>query len=157
MVLNKNDIINGKDAYKDVHIKSLDGEIRLRPITSREWQTIQEVESKGLGKFRISPNMNAKNPADMVQAVKGEIDLGKLSKHSFNAKVKTLVYSMSYGDEKWNEDEITKNLTPLNIDEIYNATLKISGIPVTEDQATHIKGELEKFPGNSGGSADSPE
>lgn len=152
MVLSKKEIQGGIKATSDVHIPSLGGEVRIRPISSREWQQVQEIESKAFGKIQ-SGNMNvnprAKKEAmskEVMQNLKMDMDLAKLTRSEYDAKVKCLTFGLSVeGGEQWSEQDVHK-LAMVTVDEIYNEILEISGIPETSQAAKQLKGELESFP-----------
>jgi hypothetical protein len=152
LVLSKKEIQGGIKATSDVHIPSLNGEVRIRPISSREWQQVQEIESKAFGKIQtggMNVNPRAKKEAmgqEVMKNLNMNMDLAKLSKSEYDAKVKCLTYGLSILDgEKWTEQDVHE-LAMITVDEIYSEILAISGIPETSQAAKQLKGELESFP-----------
>lgn len=140
MVLAISEILNGKDDYQEYHIDALGGEICLRPLTTGEWDKIDEIRQKDLGDYTI----NEKTFTKKKRRVKGEME--SRAKFNINASSKATKKAMyeaiklstdnEGNPEKWTLEDI-KKLHKNEIEEIYEKIEEISG--VEED-------EVEDFP-----------
>lgn len=147
MVLSISEILNGRDDYHEYYIKSLDGEICLRPLTSGEWDKIDEIKQKDLGDYTI----NEKTITKKKRRVKGEME--SKAKFNINASSKATKKAMYEAiklstnnpgnPEKWTMDHI-KKLRKNEVAEIYEKIEEISGAN-DED----LEAEIEDFPENS--------
>lgn len=147
MVLSISEILNGKEDHHEYYIKSLDGEICLRALTSGEWDRIDEIKQKDLGDYTI----NEKTFTKKKRRVKGEME--SKAKFNINASSKATKKAMYEAiklstdnpgtPEKWTLEQI-KKLHKNEIIEIYEKIEEISGAN-DEDLET----EIEDFPENS--------
>lgn len=163
MVLSKKEILGGIDSTSEVYIPSLDGDVTIRPISSLEWEQVQELESKAFGKIKtgnlkVDPRANKKAmESQVMQGMNMDLDLAKMSKAEYDAKALAVSMGLSVkGGETWTKEDVHK-LKVATVDEIYDEILVISGIPQTADEAKSIRSELESFPEDSDGDAASPE
>lgn len=168
MVLSKSEIIGGVKSKKVVVIPSLiteenDGEVEIRPISSLEWENAQELESKAFGKIKtgnlnVDPHANKKAMGNQImKGMNIDMDLAKMSKGEYDAKVLVVSMGLSVdGGEAWTKEDVHSLLEP-TINEIYDEVLEISGIPQDASQAKQLRNELESFPEDTAGSADSQE
>ena len=140
MVLSISEILNGKDDYQEHYIESLKGEICLRPLTTGEWDKIDEIRQKDLGDYTI----NEKTFTQKKRRVKGEME--SRARFNINASSKATKKAMyeaiklstdnEGNPEKWTIEHI-KKLHKNEVTEIYEKIEEISG--VDED-------EVEDFP-----------
>lgn len=145
MVLSISEILNGKDDYQEHYIESLEGEICLRPLTSGEWDRIDEIKQKDLGDYTI----NEKTITKKKRRVKGEME--SRAKFNINASSKATKKAMyeairlstdnEGNPEKWKLEDI-KRLHKNEITEIYEKIEEISGV---DDEDIE---EVEEFPEN---------
>ena len=134
-LLSISEILNGKNDYEEYHIESLDGEICLRPLTTGEWDRIDEIRQKDLGDYTI----NEKTFTKKKRRVKGEME--SRAKFNINASSKATKKAMyeaiklstdnEGNPEKWTIDQI-KKLHKNEIIEIYEKIEEISGVDEEE-------------------------
>ena len=145
MVLSISEILNGKDDYQEYYIESLEGEICLRPLTSGEWDRIDEIKQKDLGDYTI----NEKTITKKKRRVKGEMEsrakfnINTSSKATKKAMYEAIKLSTDNegNPEKWTLDHI-KKLHKNEVTEIYEKIEEISGV---EDEDIE---DVEDFPEN---------
>ncbi|WP_295588804.1 hypothetical protein [uncultured Methanobrevibacter sp.] len=145
MVLSISEILNGRDDFQEYHVKSLGGEICLRPLTSGEWDRIDEIKQKDLGDYTI----NEKTFTKKKRRVKGEME--SRAKFNINASSKATKKAMyeairlstanEGNPEKWSLDQI-KRLHKNEVLEIYEIIEEISGAN-DEDLEDEIEDFLE--------------
>ena len=143
MVLSISEILNGKNDYHEYFIESLDGEICLRPLTTGEWDKIDEIRQKDLGDYSI----NEKTFTKKKKRVKGEME--SRAKFNINASSKATKKAMyeaiklstdnEGNPEKWTMEHI-KKLHKNEITEIYEKIEEISGVNDEE-----LEEEVEDF------------
>jgi hypothetical protein len=160
-VLLKKDIIGGIKSTTDVYIPSLEGEVKIRPISSLEWEEAQEIESKAFGKIKtgnlkVDPHANKKAmERQVMEGMNIDMDLSKMNKAEFDAKVYVVSMGLSVNEEEtWTKEDVHE-LLDSTVNEIYDEVLKLSGIPQDASEAKKIRNELESFPEDPGGDADS--
>ena len=134
-LLSISEILNGKDDYHEHYIESLGGEICLRPLTTGEWDRIDEIRQKDLGDYII----NEKTFTKKKRRVKGEME--SRAKFNINASSKATKKAMyeaiklstdNQGNpEKWTLEHI-KKLHKNEITEIYEKIEEISGVDEEE-------------------------
>lgn len=154
-MLNKNQVQNGINSTKIIQLKSMDDKATIRPISSKEWEDAQEIEAKAFGKIKtgslnVDPHMNkAKMEKEIMQNMNMDMDLARMNKAEFDAKVQVVAMGLSIqGEESWTVDNVHDLLVP-TINELYDEILKLSGIPQDTNQAKQLKNELESFPEDS--------
>lgn len=52
-LLTKDKILKGIEKVETVYIESLGGEVKIRPLSSSEWQEIVIEEQKGIGEVKL--------------------------------------------------------------------------------------------------------
>ena len=143
MVLSISEILNGKDENIECEIESLGGSIYLRPLTSGEWDKIDEIKQKDLGDYTI----NEKTFTKKKRRVKGEMEsrakfnINASSKATKKAMYEAIFLSTNNDDnpEKWTREQI-KQLQKNQVTEIYEKIEEISG--ANEDD---LEEEIEDF------------
>ena len=127
MVLNKSDIMLGIDDPRLVMIKSLDGEIYLRPLSSAEINKIVGIEAAAYGSFEAT----SKGRRD--QNTTGKVNLAKMNEATAKAQYEAIFLSInnSKNEDDWKMDEI-KALPQNVILELYDQVMLISGAETTE-------------------------
>jgi hypothetical protein len=134
-LLTKSDILQGINDPKKVEIKSLNGELWLRPLSSAEIDEITNIEAQGYGTFNASSRQ--KNTV-----AEGKMNLPKMQEKSNEAKYTAIHKSINNDkyDEEWTLTEL-KQFNKKSINEIYEKVMDLSGVEVTE-------GDVKQFPEN---------
>lgn len=134
-LLTKSDILQGINDPKKVEIKSLNGELWLRPLSSAEIDEITNIEAQGYGTFNASSRQ--KNTV-----AEGKMNLPKMQEKSNEAKYTAIHKSINNDkyDEEWTLTEL-KQFNKKAINEIYEKVMGLSGVEVTE-------GDVKQFPEN---------
>jgi hypothetical protein len=134
-LLTKSDILQGINNPKKVEIKSLNGELWLRPLSSAEIDEITNIEAQGYGTFNASSRQ--KNTV-----AEGKMNLPKMQEKSNEAKYTAIHKSINNDkyDEEWTLIEL-KQFNKKAINEIYEKVMDLSGVEVTE-------GDVKQFPEN---------
>ncbi len=134
-LLTKSDILQGINDPKKVEIKSLNGELWLRPLSSAEIDEITNIEAQGYGTFNASSRQ--KNTV-----AEGKMNLPKMQEKSNEAKYTAIHKSINNDkyDEEWTLTEL-KQFNKKAINEIYEKVMDLSGVEVTE-------GDVKQFPEN---------
>lgn len=134
-LLTKSDILQGINDPKKVEIKSLNGELWLRPLSSAEIDEITNIEAQGYGTFNASSRQ--KNTV-----AEGKMNLPKMQEKSNEAKYTAIHKSINNDkyDEEWTLTEL-KQFNKKAINEIYKKVMDLSGVEVTE-------GDVKQFPEN---------
>ncbi|AIS32488.1 phage-related protein [Methanobacterium formicicum] len=153
MVLRKEDILKGIEDPELVKIKSLGGELPLRPLSKAEWNKIEQIEAKAYGTFEANETAKRgkRKLKNGMMETKGKIDLEKQNKAEFKGKTQALYLSMNNSHvecDKWTELDIQK-LPVAAFDEIFEKVKELSGIPTDEDEGEDEKKELDNFPEQS--------
>ncbi len=134
MVLTKNEILKGINNIQKINIKSLGGEVYLRPLSETELKEVEMVEAKGMGVFESTQ----KGRREAMN--KGKIDLVKATDATYNSKLTKIQLSINNdkNPDKWTLDEIGE--LPRNaINELIEKIDELSGIETT-------KQEVDTFP-----------
>ena len=150
-IIRISDIIEGTSKEEKYMIKSLNGEVWLRPLSQAEINEISEIEAAAIGTFETNEKSNnsrnrAKNIRSQLES-KGKLSVLKTTQAQNQAKIKAVAYSLDnskYAEEKEliNEEELLK--APSNvIEEIYEKVQEISGLNNTE-----LESDVEEFPQN---------
>ena len=147
--LNISDIIAGKDNVKGYHIKSLKGEVYLRPLTQGEINEISEIEAAAIGTFETNEKSNnrsarSRNIKSQLES-KGKLSVLKTTQAQNQAKIKAVVYSLDNEQNKDEKENITEeellNAPSVVINEIYEHVQKISGLNNPD-----LESYVEEFP-----------
>ena len=133
-LLSKDKILKGIEKVETVYIESLGGEVKIRPLSSSEWQEIVIEEQKGIGEVKLKVGSLQQTDGTM------SIDLAKQTIASFKAKVKAVAIAMSVDGEEWTEEEV-RQLLPGVVDEIFEAVRDISGITIEERELDNFRKE----------------
>ncbi len=177
--LNKADILRGRDRMVATYIKTLDGEVVLRPLTDGEWS---EVESTAASAFSIDASgevidrlqreveegsISAEQArARYGEALKLDLDVGRFARAEYNANALAAMYGMSAGGEEWSMQDV-RSLPIGATEEIAKKVLDLTGVSLDmQDVAAGMSGksnaerkmtdEVHRFREDEGGSADTP-
>lgn len=134
-ILTKSNILQGIKEIRKVNIKSLQGELYLRPLSSAEVNEIINIEAEGYGNFEAS---NQNNNA----LAKGKMNLAKMQEASNRAKYEAIHKSINNerNNDEWTIEDLHQ--LPKNaIDEIYEQVMTLSGADATE-------ADVKNFPEN---------
>lgn len=144
------DIIDGTQKVESYYIKSLKGEVFLRPLSQAEINEISEIEAAAIGTFETNEKSH-NNVRSRTQNIKSQLESkGKLSvlkttQAQNRAKIKTVAYSLDnkeYAEEKVTEEELLKAPSAV-IEEIYNKVQELSGLNNND-----LESDVEEFPQN---------
>ncbi len=150
-IIRISDIVDGTSKEEKYMIKSLNGEVWLRPLSQKEINEISEIEAAAIGTFETNEKSNnsrnrARNIRSQLES-KGKLSVLKTTQAQNQAKIKAVAYSLDnskYAEEKEliTEEELLK--APSNvIEEIYEKVQEISGLNNTE-----LESDVEEFPQN---------
>ena len=150
-IIRISDNVEGTSKEEKYMIKSLNGEVWLRPLSQKEINEISEIEAAAIGTFETNEKSNnsrnrARNIRSQLES-KGKLSVLKTTQAQNQAKIKAVAYSLDnskYAEEKEliTEEELLK--APSNvIEEIYEKVQEISGLNNTE-----LESDVEEFPQN---------
>lgn len=127
MVLTKNEILGGVNATVTVEIEALNGEVELRYLSQKELNTIEEIETKALGKFKTNEKANRGRRASQSQLVsEGEIDIHATTTAGNKAKIEAVKLSLSVpGGEEWTKKDV-EDMNAKVFSEIYEKVREIN-------------------------------
>lgn len=150
-IIRISDIVDGTSKEEKYMIKSLNGEVWLRPLSQKEINEISEIEAAAIGTFETNEKSNnrsarSRNIKSQLES-KGKLSVLKTTQAQNQAKIKAVAYSLDnskYAEEKEliTEEELLK--APSNvIEEIYEKVQEISGLNNSE-----LESDVEEFPQN---------
>ncbi|WP_042708022.1 hypothetical protein [Methanobrevibacter wolinii] len=147
--INISDIIAGKNNVKAYPIKSLEGEVYLRPLTQGEINEISEIEAAAIGTFETNEKANnrtarSRNIKSQLES-KGKLSVLKTTQAQNQAKIKAVVYSLDNEQNKDEKENITEeellNAPSVVINEIYEHVQRISGLNNPD-----LESDVDEFP-----------
>lgn len=136
-LLKKSDILNGINNIQKVEIKSLNGELWLRPLSAAELDEISYIEAEGLG--NIKQNVNPTKAANPTM----ELNPAEVAKASDKSKYEKILRSLDNpknDNDPWTIEEL-HSLSKNAIDELNTKINEISGADITER-------DIKSFPAN---------
>lgn len=133
-VLSKAAILKGVEHVETVEVKSLGGKVKIRPLSSGEWNTILVESQKGLGEVEL--NVGGFGRTDGVLS----IDLSKQTASDFRSKIRAVALALSVGGEEWTEDEV-EALPNGAVEELFEHVKTISGIELQEREVDDFREE----------------
>ena len=144
-LLKKQDILSGVDTPEKVEIKTLNGELWLRPLSSFELSEVEEIEAKAIGEMETNETaQRAGRTIGRSETVsRGKINLARANKASMNARVTMVHMSLDNpknSDDPWSEDDI-RQLKRDAFNEIVDHVRRLSGAEITT-------ADIESFPEN---------
>lgn len=144
-LLKKDDILSGVDTPEKVEIKTLGGELWLRPLSSFELSKVEEIEAKAIGEMETNEKAQrqGKRLGKSETLSKGKINLARANKASMEAKVTMVQMSLDNpknSDDPWSEDDI-KQLRRDAFDELVDHVRRLSGAEIST-------ADVESFPEN---------
>lgn len=145
--LNISDIISGTKKVEQYTIKSLDGDVYLRPLSQAEINEISEIEAAAIGTFETNEKSNnrssrSRNIKSQLES-KGKLSVLKTTQAQNQAKIKAVAYSLDnseYEDEKFDEETLLKAPSAV-IEEIYGYVQELSGL-----NNQNLDKDVEEFP-----------
>ena len=134
-ILTKASILQGIDTPVKVEIKTLQGEIWLRPLSSAEVNEVVNIEAQGMGTFNAS-NIRGQTSAD------GKMNLAKMQEKQNEAHYIAIHKSINNpkNNDEWTIQEL-QQLPADAINEMYDQVMKISGAEITTN-------DVKSFPEN---------
>lgn len=143
----------GKNDFIKVYIKSMDDTISLSPLSRREWEEVESIETLAMKDIEnVQKSNDSKNWKERQrkkkQALESEVKL-KMNVHDqlvqqIKARTRAIFISASKNDQNLTEKEVKELQTPI-FEEIYEKVLEISGITETEEEQRQQEEEIEKF------------
>ena len=142
-ILKKADILQGINDPQKIMIKSLGGELWLRPLSSAELNEIDNIEARAVGNYETNSKsrMRGRNLESGEALQKGKFNLEKVNKAQNEAQYYRIFKSLDNpknADDPWTEDDIGA-LKREHVEEIDEKILELSGANVTES-------DVKKFP-----------
>ena len=133
-ILTKSDILQGIDTPKKIEIESLNGEVWLRPLSSAEVNEVMQIEAEGYGTF------NARSGQKNTSA-EGKMNLAKMYDKNNESQYIAIHKSINNPkNDEWTLEEL-KQLRKDAIKELYEKTMELSGVEITEQ-------DVKRFPEN---------
>lgn len=147
MAIRKEDVLISVEDAELVEIIALGDELPLRPLSKKEINEVNKIETKAYGKFETSETAyrkgmrQQKKTIDSQISTKGVVDLYKQQEAEYQGRLHALYLSMNnkHPDcEEWEKKDIER-LKGDAFDEIFEKVQILSGIDIGED-------EVENFP-----------
>lgn len=142
MMLTKAKILSGKDYRETVYIKSLNGEVTIRPLTQSEYARVESLLAEGT---KVSVKGRGKNLDSSDANV--EVDVGEITRKEHESQCLTVSLCLS-GDESWTEEEVGQISPAGAVKEIAKEIYRISGVNPDGRKLA------ENFRQNKGGASD---
>lgn len=146
MVLTAEDIVNGIDEYKEVHIKSADDTVYLRPLSKGEWEATNRIRQDSLGDYTTNEKAKATSRNQRISNIESQLkfNIGENGDADFKAQVEAIYLSMNNPgyDKKQTKEQIRK-FPPAVFDEIYEKVKEITGI--TEEDVETLEDDVDEF------------
>lgn len=131
VVLTKSSILQGIKQIQKINIKTLDGELYLRPLSSAEVNEVLNIEAEGYGNFEA-------NARGRRTDASGKMNLKRMNEASANAQYTAIFKSINNEkNEEWSEDDV-KDLPKDVVEELYDHIMRISGAEVTESDVANF-------------------
>lgn len=143
MVLSKADILNGKDSYEEVELKSKGDTIYIRPLTIGEIHQISEMKNKAIGDYVANQKgtTSKKRMKAQIEA-QAKMNMEKVTIADNKADIKTVLWGLDNdgNPDKFNEQDIDK----MNPKVFFEILEKVKEISHMEDES--IENDVEDFP-----------
>lgn len=131
VVLTKSSILQGIKQIQKINIKTLDGELYLRPLSSAEVNEVLNIEAEGYGNFEA-------NARGRRTDASGKMNLKRMNEASANAQYTAIFKSINNEkNEEWSEDDV-KDLPKDVVEELYDHIMRISGAEVSESDVANF-------------------
>lgn len=131
-ILTKAEILQGIQKVETVCIKSLKGEVKIRPLSAAEWDSVGEIEAKALGDFETEEKAFRGQRKKGSMASKARINIEQQTKASNEAKYKAVSLALSVDGEDWSVEEV-QSMPAAALKEIYENVQRISGVDLEEE------------------------
>ena len=127
-LLTKSDILRGIDEPRKITIKTLGGEVYLRPLSSAELNDVTNIEAEAYG------NIETTSKGKRDPNATSRVNLSKMNKATAQAKYKAIFISINNpkNEEPWTEEEIQR-LHDDQVEELYDNVMEISGAGTTKE------------------------
>lgn len=136
MVLTKDEILQTNKDTKTFMIQTLGDEVRLRILSQKEINEIQNIESKGLGTLESQESgrrLNGRSTQGQFNNTT-KINAAKQIEQSAKAKIRAVSLSLSNDDDKWTDTEV-ESLSSIVFNEIYEKVQELNKLgPDVEDE-----------------------
>lgn len=142
-ILKKSQILQGINDPKQINIKSLDGELWLRPLSVSELDEIDQIEAKMMESYETNEraNVQGRNVRSAETTSKGKLNMVKAAKYRAEARNMKIFKSLDNpknNDDPWTLEEIG-SLSQDTVNEIVEQIDILSGLTVS-------KNEIDNFP-----------
>lgn len=142
-ILKKSQILQGINDPKKVHIKSLDGELWMRPLSSAELDECDNIETKALGVYETNnkSKVQGRSLTNGESLQKGKVNVEKMNMAQQEATYTRIEKSLDNpknNDDPWTIDDL-KQLKRHQIEELEENVFELSGADITEK-------EIKDFP-----------
>lgn len=142
-ILKKSQILQGINDPKQIHIKSLGGELWLRPLSVSELDEIDQIEAKMMESYETNEraNVQGRNVRSAETTSKGKLNMVKAAKYRAegrNMKIFKSLDNPKNKDDPWTLEEIG-SLSPDAVEEIVEEIDILSGLTVSQK-------EIDNFP-----------
>lgn len=142
-LLKKSQILQGINDPKKIHIKSLDGELWMRPLSSAELDECDNIETKALGVYETNnkSKVHGRNLTNGESLQKGKVNLEKMNiaqQEATYARIEKSLDTPKNEDDPWTVDDL-KKLKRYQIEELEEKVFELSGADITEK-------EIKDFP-----------
>lgn len=136
MVLTKDEILQTNKDTKTFMIQTLGDEVRLRILSQKEINEIQNIESKGLGILESQESgrrLNGRSTQGQFNNTT-KINAAKQIEQSAKAKIRAVRLSLSNDDDKWTDTEV-ESISSKVFNEIYEKVQELNKLgPDVEDE-----------------------
>lgn len=148
MVLRKEDILRGIKEPKLVNIKTLGGELPLRPLSKKEWADLASIEAEEIGVLETETRQEEPRKGFRSKKSDNSVTISRMDMKTqvigdFKSKTEAIFLSInnSYqGCEEWSREEI-QGLAGAAFDELFEAVENLSGV-----NNEGLQKEVDDFP-----------
>lgn len=140
--LTKEALLNGINNHVIVNLKSMDGEVVLRPLSQSEVGEYNNIQARAMGTFDTNERAKRgmRNSSDVTST--GKINFAKTSEAQYEAQRFAVAKSMTCKGEEYSEEEVGQ-FSGAVFEEIFENVKEISGI-----EEENIEEEVDQFPEN---------
>jgi len=133
VTLKKADILRGINDPVQIEIKSLGGNLWLRPLSNKEIDELEEMEAKAMGTFETKERASRRGASE--QNSTGKLNVAKITRASAEVQVEKVFRSLdnprNIDDEAWTYEEVNR-LKKHQVNEIADKVDELSGVNVSD-------------------------
>lgn len=125
-MLSKKDIINGKESYEQITLKSVEDTVCIRPLSIGEIHQVQKIKDEGLGKFQANQKQLTKKKNLNLDAMI-DMPISEMNYAENKANTQIIVYGLDNpgNPDKWTHDDVNQ-MSPDLYNELLYEIQKIS-------------------------------